>query len=180
MKRAKLGDIFAFKTDAGFRIIILAYRVEKFGYFVRVLPGYYDAIPDNVLELAKGECSFIISTHINKLCSNGLLHYIGNLNTDSIPPMPDYDIDYTSYGDTGEFEVCEFSCPQNSFDFKGKPDGTGLPRRFKKLNLINGSVDPIWFIYLLVVGFDTKHWELFAPGEKTYSEFYSKYRPLFK
>ena len=40
-----------------------------------------------------------------------------------------------------------FEYHQNFETFDGYPDGRGLPEKYKNINLINGCVDPVWFIY---------------------------------
>ena len=63
----------------------------------------------------------------------------------------------------------------NFESFDGFPDGRGLPHKYKKLKLINGCVDPVWFIYLLTSDFDLHHWDLFYPGKDLYDVFLKKY-----
>lgn len=176
MRRAKVGDVYAFKTERGYRILQWAYKIEKWGRYVRVFPNFYDKIPDNIEDIVRGECSYIISFHIPKLYQKGLLEFLCTVPIESIPPFPKYDIDYVSYGNNrGEYEICEFACHNNSEYFEGLADGTGLPKKYKDLKLINGSVDPVWFIYLLTSDFDMKHWDLFYPGKATHSEYLKKY-----
>ena len=46
MRRAKLGDVFAVKVPNGYKIVQWAYRIEKFGNYIRVFDGLYDTLPD--------------------------------------------------------------------------------------------------------------------------------------
>ena len=62
--------------------------------------------------------------------------------------------------------------------FDGYPDGRGLPEKYKDVKLINGCVDPIWFIYLLTSNFDLQHWESLYPGEDLYNAFLKKYEAM--
>ena len=40
MKREKLGDVYAFKTDRGYRIMQWAYNIEKRGKYIKVFDGF--------------------------------------------------------------------------------------------------------------------------------------------
>ena len=48
MKRTQVGDVYAFKTERGYRIIQWGYFIEKHGNFVRVFPNFYEEIPPNM------------------------------------------------------------------------------------------------------------------------------------
>ena len=179
MKRTKVGDVYAFKSERGYRILQWAYRIEKYGDYVRVFPGFYQEIPENIEEIVFGECSYIMGFNIGRLYRRGLLELLFSAPLDSIPEFPSHDIKYnrayTSDGSDGRFLVSEFTCPQNFERFEGYPDGRGLPKKYKKLKLINSFVDPTWFLYLLTSDFDLKHWDLFCPGKKIHDIFLKKY-----
>ena len=175
MKRTQVGDVYAFKTERGYRIIQWGYFIEKFGSYVRVFPNFYEELPSNIEAIVSEECSYIISFAISKFYRKGMLKFLYRAPLDSIPPFPKYDIDYRSYGSEGSFEVCESTCHLSFETFDGYPDGRGLPEKYKKLNLINGCVDPVWFIYLLTSDFDMQHWDLFYPGKDTHNAFLKKY-----
>ena len=175
MKRYRVGDVFAFKTANGYRIILWAYTIDKFGDFVRVLPGFYDTIPSDALDIATGTCSFIIQVSIKTMCKKNLLTYIGSVDNSLIPEMPKYQIEYSDYGNYGRFNVSEFGRAQNFSVYEGAPDGSCLPKHFQEVNLVNGSVGIYWFIYLITEGFDNKHWNLFYPGEKKHKIYEEKY-----
>lgn len=178
MEKTKIGDVYAFKTMRGYRIIQWAYSLEKEGNFVRVFPNFHQQIPSNVEAIVSKECSYTIQFAISKLYRKGLLQLLYRAPIDSIPPFPKYYINYHSYGKVGRFEVCEFECPQNFEVFDGHPDGRGLPEKYKEITLINGCVDPVWFIYLLTSDFDLQHWDLFYPGKDTHNIFLKKYEKL--
>ena len=178
MKRAQVGDVYAFKTERGYRIIQWGYFIEKHGSFVIVFPDFYKEIPSDIEAVVSKECSYIISFAISKFYRKGMLELLYRAPLDSIPPFPKYDISYRSYGKDGCFEVCEFERHQNFETFDGYPDGRGLPEKYKNVNLINGCVDPVWFIYLLTSDFDLKHWDLFYPGKDIHNAFLMKYEKL--
>ena len=175
MKRTQVGDVYAFKTERGYRIIQWGYFIEKQGNFVRVFPDFYAEIPPNIEAIVSNECSYIIQFAISKFYRKGMLEFLYRAPLDSIPPFPQYYINYRSYGSEGSFEVCEFVRPQNFESFDGYPDGRGLPEKYQNLKLINGCVDAIWFIYLLTSNFDLHHWDLFYPGKIVYDAFLKKY-----
>ncbi len=171
--------MFAFKTVNGYRIILWAYSIDKFGDYVRVVPGFYDDIPENVLDIAVGNCSFIIQIPIKTMLKTKLLTYIDSVNKFSIPEMPCYQIEYSDYGSYGQFEVSEFGRTQNSCIYEGLPDGSGLPEQFKEIKLVNGAVGIYWFIYLITEGFDNKHWNLLYPGKEKYKLYEQQYNKWF-
>ena len=48
MKQAKIGDVYAFKTERGYRIVQWGYFIEKQGSFVLIFPDFYKEIPSNI------------------------------------------------------------------------------------------------------------------------------------
>ena len=60
MKRTKLGDVYAFKTERGYRIIQWAYSIEKHGNFVRIFPNFYQNIPSDIDAIVSSEPSYIM------------------------------------------------------------------------------------------------------------------------
>lgn len=175
MKRTKIGDVYAFKTMRGYRIMQWAYRIEKIGDFVRVFPNFYQEIPVDIESIVFSDCSYIIPFYISRLYRKGLLELLYSAPIDSIPPFPEYFINYRNYGKEGSFVISEFKNLSNFEVFEGYPDGRGLPEKYKDVNLINGFVDPTWFIYLLTSDFDMQHWDLFFPGKEVHDMFLKKY-----
>jgi len=174
MKKAQLGDVYAFRTERGYRIIHWAYYKEKHGKFVRIFPGFFDEIPNNIDEIINGECAYIICFDAPKAYKKGIFILLKNSPVSDKYPFPKYDINYHDYDDYGEFEICEFLCHQNFEEFRGNPTGKGLPPKYQNIKLINAIVDPIWFLYLLSSDFDLHHWNLFYPGDK-WEEYEKKY-----
>lgn len=165
MNRTKIGDVYAFKTERGYRLLHWAYHIEKQGKFVRVIRGFYTEIPSNICEIVTNECDYIICFDAPKLYRKGLLEIVGNVPTEKVDPFPKYDLNYRDYGEDSEIVVCEFYSHQNFERFKCDSTGKGLPSKYKNIKLINAIVDPIWFVYLISSDFDLKHWELFSPKE---------------
>lgn len=93
MKRLKLGDILAFQTDRGYRIFHWAYNVPKKGKYIRVMPGFYQTIPNNLNDIVSGECAFIIWADINWYYKNGLFILVGHEEvSNETYPFPEYQI----------------------------------------------------------------------------------------
>ena len=174
MRRAQLGDVYVFLTERGYRIIHWAYYIEKQGKFVRIFPGFYPQIPDNIEEIVGGECAYMMCFDAPKAYRRGFFTFVKNCPVSDKYPFPNHVIVYRDYGTYGEFEVCEFDCHQHFEIFRGDPTGKGLPKKYQELKLINGIVDPIWFVYLLSSDFDLHHWDLFVPGA-LWDEYDKKY-----
>ena len=174
MYRPKIGDVYAFKTERGYRLIHWAYHIEKQGKFVRVIRGFYTEIPNDICEIVTNECDYIICFDVPKLYRKGLLEIVGSVPTEKVEPFPKYDLNYREYGKDSEIVVCEFYSHQNSERFKSDSTGKGLPEKYRNVKLINAIIDPIWFIYLISSSFDLKHWEFFYPAE-LWDEYDKKY-----
>ncbi len=177
MKKTILGDVYAFRTDRGYRLLQWAYFMEKQGKFVRIFPGFYGERPANLQSIVEGDCSYMLNFDIPKLYRKGLLELWGSFPLDDLHPFPTHDIHFFQYADRGEFEICEFLCHQKSETYIGDATGKGIPEKYRHIKLVNGVVDPIWFLYLLSSDFDMTHWHLFNPKEK-WDEFEKKYGDL--
>ena len=181
MRRAKIGDVYAFETNRGYRILQYAYKLDKNDRFVRVFSGFYETLPKDPEALDLSDCSYIMSFFIPRMYAKGLLIYLFTALPETIPPLAlDYDISYDYYDFYnkslgGRFEVCEFFCHQHAEHFECLPDVSYLPPKYQKVKLINGSVDPAWFIYLLYSDFDMHRWDLFYPGKEKHAEFLARY-----
>ena len=175
MKRAKLGDVYAFKTDRGYRIIHWAYSVERRGNFSRIFPGFYQEKPQNIEEFIDGECMYIAQFTIAKLYRKGLLEHWGNFPISEKHPLPTMTINYVPYPNVdenyGKYEICEFSNGHFVGLFYGDHTGKAVPEEYHSVKLINRVVDPIWFLYLLSSDFDLQHWNLFWPGKQKWNEY---------
>ena len=174
MKRAKLGDVYAFKTDRGYRILHWAYSIDKYGVYVRVFPNFYPEKPLEITDILDGDCAYILDFNVAKLYRKGLLEWWGNYSISEKYPFPSHDIRYTQFSDYGEFEICESTCHQHFETFVGNHTGIGIPPKYQNIKLICGSVDPIWFLYLISSDFNLNRWDLYWPEEK-WDEYDQKY-----
>lgn len=177
MKKAKLGDVYAFKTERGYRLLHWAYTISKYGNYVRVLPNFYQDRPSDISDIIDSDCAYILDFNVSKLYRKGLLELWGNYPISEKFPFPSHDISYTPLSNFGEFQVCESTCHQHFETFIGDHTGNVLPLKYKNIKLICGSVDPIWFIYLISSDFDLTHWNLYWPEEK-WDEYDQKYGDL--
>ena len=172
MKRTMVGDVYALKTERGYRILQWAYFIEKEGKFVRVFPNFYQEIPTNIDQIVSGECSYMLHFDISKMYRKGILELIYRAPVETIPSFPKYTIDYD--GET--FEICEFEYPQNSKYYDAGPDINELPRKYRKLKLVHPTfIDPCLFIYVVSSDFDLHNWDLFNPDKPTLRALYIKY-----
>ena len=174
MKKALLGDVYAFKTDRGYRILHWAYHIEKMGKYVRIMPGFYPQKPENLKTIVDSECLYIMSFDAPKAYRKGLFENWGNQAVSSLYPFPTHDINYFQYSDRGEFEICEFFCHQHFERYIGDSFGHGIPEKYKDVKLINAIVDPISFLALISSDFDLYHWHLFYSKER-WIEYEKKY-----
>ena len=162
MKRAKLGDVYAFKTDRGYRTIHWAYKVEKIGKYVRVFSDFYQEKPNSLKDIIDGECDYIIGFNISLLYQKGLLELWDNIPVSDNYPLPTYSIFY--HGDSYGFYNINLFCNNDSVEtIYGDCTGSVLPEKYRDLNFLDAFPSPIWFIYLLHSDFDTKHWNLYWP-----------------
>lgn len=174
MKKASVGDVYAFKTERGYRIIHWAYKIDKQGSFVRIFREFYHTIPTNIENLVEHDCAYILNFDIAKMYRKGVLEHLGNYPISAQYPFPTYDIQYFQYSTHGEFEICEFSCHQHSETFISNHNGDGIPSKYKDVKLVNGIVDPIWFLCLLSSDFDMNHWNLFY-SKDAWNEYERRY-----
>ena len=166
MRRLRVGDVFCFQAERGYRLIQLAYKVERKGSYYRVFPGFYPEIPRDPERIVSGDCSYMVWFNVTAPFRAGLFRWLGTFADSITEPFPKYDIQYHDLGGTGRFEVCEVDRHQNFEAFDGYPDGRGLPEKYRDVKLINALLPSTWLIYLLSSDFDRSHWDLFWPGEK--------------
>lgn len=78
MRRAKLGDVYAIKVPNGYKIVQWAYDIERYGTYIRVFDGLYDAIPENIAQIIAGPHSYIANLFVGRAYRIGLLEWLGN------------------------------------------------------------------------------------------------------
>lgn len=90
MRRAKLGDVYAVKVPNGYKIVQWAYKIERYGTFIRVFEGLYDVIPENIAQIVAGPHSYITDLFVGRAYRIGLLEWLGNLPVPEEYPFPSY------------------------------------------------------------------------------------------
>ena len=88
MRRAKLGDVYAVKVPNGYKIVQWAYRIERYGTFIRIFDGLYDAIPENIAQIVAGQHSYITALSVGRAYRIGLLEWLGNFPVPEEYPFP--------------------------------------------------------------------------------------------
>jgi len=176
MKKANLGDVYAFPTERGYRIMQWAYRIERYGDYIKVFPGFYSEKPENLEVIAKGDCAYIINVNAPKIYRKGIFELWGNFPVSD--PFPTYDLFFNKCGKAILFEVCEFIGHRTIATFIGDSAGTAIPEKYKNLRLLNCMPHPFTFLYLLESNFDLNHYDRFWPEDASYSEIDRKYGAL--
>ena len=175
MKRLKLGDVCAFKTDRGYRIIQWAYYIEKWGRYVKIFPEFYDEKPEDLKSVLLKQCSYIIIFDISRLFRKGILEYWGNYQECIIDPFPAYDIGFRRYGSQMLFIISNSLRHQDSENYIGDSSGSVIPDKYKDVRLLNLMPHPITLLHLLSSDFDLTHFDLFWPTDSELEELKQKY-----
>lgn len=162
MRSPKLGDVYAFHTHRGYRIIQWAYSIENQGEFVKVFPKFYAQIPTKTEKIVTGDYSYIIRFDAPAAYYKGLFIWIKNYPLTNRHHFSDYDYDYRYYESGTLFEEHRIPTPQ----IRGVRDR--LANQCRMIKTVNAFVDPIWFIYLISSDFDFDHRDLFEPGSLWY------------
>ena len=179
MKRSQLGDVFAFKTERGYRIMHWVYHIEKQGKFVKVFAGFYPQMPENLQEIIDGEYAYMINFDARRLYNKGIFELWGNYPGRDQIPFPTHDIEFRRYvGNSILFRVAQFTCHQNDEQFIGDATGKCIPERYSHIRLLNGIPHPFRFLYLLSSDFDLHHFDLFWADDDELQRIDEKYGDL--
>lgn len=181
MKRIKLGDVFAFKTEKGIKIIQWAYSPPKYGDFIRVFDNLYNKIPKNIDDIVNGSHSYIIGTDPKRLYKKEIIQLIGNYNTPMDGKFPEYSVNYRYYGhDDGKWEVSRVFTNEYHTIVSSNDDILSLPDKFRTITLINCFIGPEWLEYYFVSDFDLHHMKMFSPGSEVIKQYNAKYEHYYK
>mgnify|MGYP000776723538 CR=1 FL=1 len=171
MKRAKLGDLYCMKVPNGYKLYQWAYHIPKVGDYIRVFPHLYNEIPDNLEEIVDSEHSYIIGFAAGKAYRKKLASLLGNFPVPEKYPFPKYSL--TSV-------MGSRMCVQENSTLKWLTDFVDgykeLPKEFRGVKMISGSLTPDWLMYLFDTDFDLSYsdWDSFLPREQI-----EKYTDLF-
>ena len=165
MRRGKIGDLYAVKMPNGYKLYQWAFRIPKYGDYIRVFKGLYKSIPDNLSDIVNGPHSFLISFFSNKAYRIGLAEFLANFPvTISFPKYAIYffqnmkgEIPYIRLIPTSEHrysEELEF-CVNRISD---------LPAPYNSETLLYSCISPDWLLYLFDKDFDLSDLKEFFPG----------------
>lgn len=179
MRRAKLGDVYALKTERGYRIIQWVYHVEKHGRYIKVFPGFYDKEPEDLTDILQGDSSYIVTYHISHLVRKGILEFWGNYEEYIIEPFPKYMIGIFKYvNNQFLYRVANSMRAQDDESYIGDSSGQVIPEKYKDVRLLNLIPSTITLLYLLSSDFDLKHVDLLWIDEKDRKDLIEKYKDI--
>lgn len=78
MKRIKIGDLFEIKTKNGKAFLQYMYKDAKLGELVRILPGIFKEIPNNLDQVINQEELFYIYFPLNAAYKKNIVQLIDN------------------------------------------------------------------------------------------------------
>ena len=164
MRRAKLGDVFCIKVPNGFKIFQWAYRVERKGDYMRVFPGLYDSVPENIESIALSEHSYIIAFHISRAYRIGLAQWLGNFPVPEQYSFPKIQIAFRQDNATRDISAIDVMSADGTRDIMEiyyVKRMEQLPKAFRNEKLLNAYLTPNWLLYLFDNNFDMQHPERF-------------------
>ena len=166
MRRIKIGDIFYTKVTNGYKLFQWAYDIPRKGQFIRVFPGLYDSIPDNIDYLVREEHSYIIAARIRHLYRIGLAEFVMNYPVPEKYPFPPYNLEPCIDQNGNVYRILFLKTNANGptaqfgFDVCSME---GLPDAYQRIKLLNGYVSPALLQYLFDFNFDLSNLERFWP-----------------
>ncbi len=159
MRRGKIGDVYAVKVPNGYKLYQFAYKIPKWGDYIRVFPGLYDALPENIAEIANGPHDYIIGFFSNRLYRIGLAQFLENIPVPKQYPFPDYDINIHIDSKFNIFSATVRSTKPSAktgkhehyyFEISSIDD---LPKEFQNLTLLSWVPSPAILFYYFDYGF---------------------------
>ena len=167
MRRAKLGDAYAVKVPNGYKIIQWAYHIEKYGRFIRVFDGLYDAVPENIAEIVAGPHSYITDLYVSRAYRIGLLSWLGNYSIPEKYPFPEYGVEFCRNQHKKIYRIYLHRTPLTSdlprfFRFEVCSIAQ-LPEKFQNVELLHSFFSPDWLLYLFDNGFSLEEPDILEP-----------------
>lgn len=165
MRRIKIGDVFFIKLTNGYKLFQWAYDIPKKGQFLRVFPGLFDFVPDNIEDLVDEEHSYIIAARIRRLYRIGLAQFLVNYPVPEKYPFPQYSME-ACVDQTGKIYRILFlktnpNGPAAQFGFDASCMEE-LPPEYQGIKLLNGYLSPALLFYLFDYDFNlddlTRFW----------------------
>ena len=163
MRRIQLGDVFYTKVPRGYKLYQYAYKPSKYGTYIRVFPGLYDTIPENIAEIVKAPHSYISYFVISRAYRIGLAVYLGNYPVPEEYPLPNYEICFQVNNHTKKVDAINVMKSSNAAPDCERFDQTFYVERFDQLpkayqtTLLNGGSNPCVLMHMFNVDFDLEH-----------------------
>ncbi len=160
MRRAKVGDIYCAKLFNGYKLFQFAYRIPKRGDYIRVFPGMYESVPDDIAPIVNGSHSYIISMGPWNILRSSVFRHLGTLPVPKEYPFPKFMMKF--WKDQKDNIFCFWFTPMlGVYEFEDRSirsfNASSLdevPAEYRETKLLNGYVTPEWFLYLLDYNFD--------------------------
>ena len=170
MRRAKLGDVYAMRMRNGYKLYQWAYKVPRWGSYIRVFPGLYDEIPQNIFQIVQAEHSYIIGFDASWAYRVGLAQFIENIPIPDEYPLPQYRLHFRKHQLDDDLVVWVRPSPSNlhenineiySFNVAGMEE---LPGKYQNIKLIDSELTAPWLMFLFDYDFDLSDLKRFNPG----------------
>ena len=186
MQRAKLGDVYYIKLPNGYKLYQWAYRIPKWGDYIRVFEGLYDAIPDDVSAIVAGPHSYVIGFFASRAYRIGLAQLIGNYPVPEEYPFPDFRLKF--WMNQNQEIISIWITPNGNHPIVGSnimhfpvSSMCELPEEYRNLKLLSSVVTPDWLLYLFDYNFNLSDLRRYYPevvlGEK-WKDKLSEYRKM--
>lgn len=168
MRRAKLGDVYAVKVPNGYKIIQWAYKIDRYGIFIRVFDGLYDAIPGDIASIVAGPHSYITSLFVPRAYRIGLLEWLGTFPVPEQYPFPAFMVEF--HRDQHR-QIYELTIMKTLMD-RTLPQRirfpvtaiTELPEPYRNVQMLTARVSPDQLLYLFDNDFTLEKPDVFEPS----------------
>ncbi len=142
-----------------------------------MFPGFYDIEPKNLMDILRGDCSYIVPfTSITLLIKKDIFEFWGNYQECIVEPFPEKDISFRKYGDQMLFRISNSMRHQDNEQYIGNSNGDVIPQKYKSVRLLNFMPPPLGFLHMLSSDFDLQHFDLARPTENEWDDLEQKYK----
>ena len=167
MRASKLGEVYCIKVPNGYKLVQWAYRIPKYGDYIRVFDGLYEEIPHDIKKIVYSKHSYITAFHVSKAYRIGLAQWIGNFEVPKEYPLPEFGlrfkIDFCTHI-TESILVANSPLSSHHRERYYVASVCDLPKEYRDITLVSGYVTPDWLLYWFDTGFDLQHPEKYFPG----------------
>lgn len=167
MRRAKLGDVYSVKVPNGYKLYQWAYSIPKKGDYIRVFPGLYSTVPNNIKQIVLSEHSYIISFNASRAYRIGLVQFVENIPVPDQYPFPKHQIRFSIDHNTRRVDrihVMNADGTRDLWQWFNVNSMAELPEEYRTVTLLNSCVTPNWLLYLFDKDFSLDHPERFFLG----------------